>query len=238
MAKSNIEWTEMTWNPTTGCNKISAGCKYCYAEVMAKRLKGMGLPKYKNGFKITLHEDTLSIPFTWKKPKMVFVNSMSDLFHKDIPISFIKKVFKTMNQNTQHIFQVLTKRSDRLTQISNKVKWTKNIWMGVTVENSIMLNRIEDLKSINAYLKFISCEPLIGPLSSLNLNGIDWVIVGGESGRSPRMMKKEWILEIQRTCDYYKTPFFFKQWGGRSKKKSGRLLDGKTYCEMPLNIAS
>lgn len=238
MAKSTIEWTEMTWNPTTGCNKISAGCKYCYAEIMAKRLKGMGLPKYKNGFKITLHEDTLSIPFTWKKPKMVFVNSMSDLFHKDIPTSFIKKVFKIMNENSQHIFQVLTKRSDRLVQISGKLNWTKNIWMGVTIENSNVLHRMKDLKSTNAYLKFISCEPLIGPLISLNLNGINWVIVGGESGRSPRLMKKEWILQIQNSCSYYQIPFFFKQWGGRSKKKSGRLLNGKIYKEMPFNIAS
>lgn len=228
----------MTWNPTTGCNKISAGCKYCYAEVMTKRLKGMGLPKYKNGFNITLHEDTLSTPFTWKKPKMVFVNSMSDLFHKNIPTSFIKKVFKIMNENSQHIFQLLTKRSDRLAQISGKLNWTKNIWMGVTIENSNVLYRIDELKSTNAYLKFISCEPLIGPISSLNLDGIDWVIVGGESGRSPRPMEKGWVLEIQKACCYYQIPFFFKQWGGRSKKKSGRLLNGKTYNETPLNIAS
>ncbi len=234
MAQSAIEWTEMTWNQTTGCTKISEGCRYCYADVMTRRLQGMGLEKYSNGFNLTIHDFALNIPSTWKKPKLVFVNSMSDLFHKDVPLSFVKKVFKVMNNNPQHIFQVLTKRADILYQYSNDLKWTKNIWMGVTVENESALSRIDFIKKIPAHVKFLSCEPLIGPLTNLDINGIDWVIVGGESGRKVREIKREWVVEIREKCTEHSIPFFFKQWGGINKKKSGCNLDGKVYKEMPL----
>lgn len=241
MAQSSIEWTEMTWNPTTGCDKISMGCKFCYAEVMTRRLKAMGLPKYSRGFKLALHEQELQTPFTWKKPKMVFVNSMSDLFHKAVPVDFIQKVFKVMKENPQHIFQILTKRADILLEYDKKgfLEWTENIWMGVSVENEKMIPRIELLRQTNAITKFLSCEPLIGPLPGLNLNGINWVIVGGESGRSPRPMKQEWVIEIKEQCLERNTAFFFKQWGGTNKKKTGNLLNGKKYLEMPhIAIAS
>lgn len=233
MAQSSIEWTELTWNPTTGCNKISAGCKFCYAEVMARRLKAMGLDKYKSGFKLAIHEDALEIPYTWKSSKIVFVNSMSDLFHKDIPLSFIKKVFKVMNDNPQHTFQVLTKRSDILLKYHKQLKWTPNIWMGVSIEDEKVVHRVDDLRKTSALVKFLSCEPLIGPLPNLNLKNIDWVIVGGESGRKPRPMKPEWVLDIKTQCRIFKVAFFFKQWGGTNKKKTGRLLKGRTYSEMP-----
>lgn len=234
MAQSKIEWTELTWNPTTGCNKVSQGCKFCYAEVMARRLKAMGLEKYRNGFELTLHEDSLKIPYTWKQPKIVFVNSMSDLFHKDIPLEFIQRVFKVMNDNPQHVFQVLTKRADVLLKYHKELEWTHNIWMGVSVENEKSLNRINLLRKTQAKVKFLSCEPLIGPLKNLNLKKIDWVIVGGESGRRPRPMKPEWVFEIHNRCIESKVPFFFKQWGGTNKKKTGRVLKGKTYSEMPI----
>ena len=233
MAQSSIEWTEMTWNPTTGCNKVSAGCKYCYAEVMSRRLKAMGIEKYKDGFKLRLHEDALLIPYSWKSPKIVFVNSMSDMFHKDVPLSFLKKVFKTMNENPQHTFQVLTKRSEILLKFHKELNWTHNIWMGVSVEDSKVKNRIDDLRKTNARTKFLSCEPLIGALPKLNLKKIDWVIVGGESGRSPRVMDVDWVLDIQQQCKKSDVAFFFKQWGGTNKKKAGRILNGKTYDEMP-----
>lgn len=233
MAQSSIEWTEMTWNPTTGCNKISAGCKYCYAEVMSRRLQAMGIDKYKDGFKLRLHEDALLIPYGWKSPKIVFVNSMSDMFHKDVPLSFIQKVFKTMNENPQHTFQVLTKRSDILLKYHKELNWTHNIWMGVSVEDNRVKNRIDDLRKTNARTKFLSCEPLIGPLSKMNLKKIDWIIVGGESGRTPRPMDVNWVLDIQQQCKMAKVAFFFKQWGGTNKKKAGRILNGKTYDEMP-----
>lgn len=233
MAQSSIEWTEMTWNPTTGCDKISAGCKYCYAEVMARRLQAMGVEKYKHGFRLSMHEDALMIPYGWKSPKIVFVNSMSDLFHKDVPLSFIRKVFRTMNENPQHTFQVLTKRSDILLKYHHLLNWTHNIWMGVSVENEKVKCRIDDLRQTNARVKFLSCEPLIGPLWHLNLEKIDWVIVGGESGRKPRPMDVDWVLDIQRQCEESVVPFFFKQWGGTNKKKTGRLLRGRTYDEMP-----
>lgn len=233
MAQSSIEWTEMTWNPTTGCNKISAGCKFCYAEVMSKRLKAMNVDKYKDGFKIKTHDDALSIPYTWKKAKIVFVNSMSDLFHKDVPLEFIQKVFAVMNDNPQHVFQVLTKRSERLLELHTQLKWTHNIWMGVSVENEKVMHRIDDLRQTNARTKFLSCEPLIGPLPNMNLSNIDWVIVGGESGRTPRKMDADWALDIKDQCKTFDTKFFFKQWGGTNKKKAGRLLDGITYDEMP-----
>ncbi|MBL7911662.1 MAG: phage Gp37/Gp68 family protein [Bacteroidia bacterium] len=234
MANSSIEWTELTWNPTTGCTKISAGCKFCYAEVMTRRLKGMGQVKYKDGFKVVkTHESTLDIPYTWKGSKIVFVNSMSDLFHEKVPLDFIKDVFKVMNDNPQHVFQVLTKRADRLLELHKEFKWTHNIWMGVSVENDIMTTRIDCLRKTKAKVKFLSLEPLIGGLPSLNLNKIDWVIVGGESGHKPRPMKQEWVIDIQKQCKKAKVPFFFKQWGGRNKKETGRVLNGKTYNEMP-----
>ncbi|GAB2493341.1 DUF5131 family protein [Algoriphagus taiwanensis] len=234
MAQTSIEWTELTWNPVTGCTKISAGCKFCYAEVMTKRLKAMGVEKYQAGFKkVRIHEDALSIPYTWKKSKVVFVNSMSDLFHKDVPVEFIQKVFQVMKDNGQHVFQVLTKRADRLAEISHLLSWSHNIWMGVSVEDDRVLDRIDFLRQTGARVKFLSCEPLIGPLPNLNLNGIDWVIVGGESGHKPRPMDPEWVLDIQEQCQTAKVAFFFKQWGGKNKKKAGRELNGQTYDEMP-----
>lgn len=233
MASSSIEWTEMTWNPTTGCDKISAGCKHCYAEVMAHRLQAMGIEKYKNGFELALHEDALIIPYSWKTPKIVFVNSMSDLFHKNVPLKFIQQVFEVMNENPQHVFQVLTKRADILAKHQDKLRWTHNIWMGVSIENEKVLQRIDYLRQTNARVKFLSCEPLIAPLDNLNLNGIDWVIVGGESGRKPRPMKPEWVSSIQDQCTANSVAFFFKQWGGTNKKKNGYILNGNVYQEFP-----
>lgn len=222
----------MTWNPTTGCDKISAGCKYCYAEIMSKRLQAMGIEKYKDGFKVQLHESALDAPYSWRGQKVVFVNSMSDLFHKDIPLEFIKKVFKVMN-DTQHVYQVLTKRADVLLKYNSELEWAHNIWMGVSVEDAKAMTRVELLRSTNAKVKFLSCEPLIGPLPQLNLEGIDWVIVGGESGRKPRKMQVDWVLDIQEQCEKFGTKFFFKQWGGTNKKKAGRELNGRTFDEMP-----
>ncbi len=233
MAQSKIEWTEMTWNPSTGCNKISSGCRYCYAETMAKRLQAMGQEKYKNGFKLTLHPETLKIPYTWNKPRLVFVNSMSDLFHEDIPFDFIRDVFKVMNDNPQHIFQVLTKRADILLKYNTLLDWTQNIWMGVTVEDDKVLHRIDDLRNTGAVVKFLSMEPLLSNANNLNLFNIDWVIVGGESGPKARPMKKEWVIDIKEQCNRANVPFFFKQWGGMNKKANGRLLDGKLYDEWP-----
>jgi protein gp37 len=233
MAQSSIEWTEMTWNPVTGCTKVSAGCKFCYAEVMSKRLKAMGVEKYKDGFKLRMHEDALNIPYTWKKQKVVFVNSMSDLFHEDVPLEFIQKVFKVMNENGQHTFQVLTKRAERLLEVHTELNWTHNIWMGVSVEDSRVMNRIDLLRQTNARTKFLSCEPLIGPLHDMNLQNIDWVIVGGESGRKARPMDADWVLDIMDQCTAANVAFFFKQWGGTNKKKTGRILNGQTYDEMP-----
>jgi protein gp37 len=233
MAQSSIEWTEMTWNPITGCDKISAGCKYCYAEVMSRRLQAMGVEKYKNGFKLSMHEDVLLIPYGWKSPKIVFVNSMSDMFHEDVPFPFIQKVFKTMNENPQHTFQVLTKRSDILLKYHKGLNWTHNIWMGVSVEDERVKYRIDELRQTNARTKFLSLEPLIGPLPKINLKKIDWVIVGGESGRRPRPMDVDWVLDIQQQCEKAKVAFFFKQWGGTNKKITGRILNERTYDEMP-----
>ncbi len=233
MAQSSIEWTEMTWNPTTGCSKISAGCKFCYAEIMSKRLQAMGIDKYKDNFEVRTHEASLRIPYSWKHSKVVFVNSMSDLFHKDVPLYFIKRVFEVMNDNPRHVFQVLTKRAERLFEIHKELKWTHNIWMGVSVENDKVKNRIDFLRKTNARVKFLSCEPLIGPLKKMNLKKIDWVIVGGESGHTPRPMDTEWVLDIQQQCEENDVAFFFKQWGGKNKKMNGRLLEGKTYDEMP-----
>lgn len=234
MAQSSIEWTEMTWNPTTGCDKISAGCKFCYAEVMSKRLKAMGIEKYADGFKvIKTHDSELTRPFEWKSPKVVFVNSMSDLFHVKVPLPFIQQVFETMNECSQHTFQVLTKRAELVEAYSGQLNWTKNIWMGVSVEDYRVVDRIDHLRRSDAKVKFLSLEPLIGPLPNLNLDGIDWVIVGGESGRNPRPIRQEWVEDIQRQCEAAGVAFFFKQWGGKNKKASGRLLNGRTYDEMP-----
>jgi protein gp37 len=234
MAQSSIEWTEMTWNPTTGCTKISAGCKYCYAEVMTRRLMAMGIDKYKDGFAVRTHEDSLMTPFEWKKPKVVFVNSMSDLFHPDVPVEFIKKVFHVMNNTPQHTYQVLTKRADRLFEMHEQLNWAPNIWMGVSVEDERVTQRIDFLRQTNAAVKFLSCEPLIGPLMNLNLSGIDWAIVGGESGRKARPMEEWWVWDIKQQCQEQEVLFFFKQWGGTNKKKAGRELAGSTYNEMPV----
>ncbi len=204
MAQSSIEWTEMTWNPTTGCTKISAGCKFCYAEIMSKRLQAMGVDKYKDGFRVRVHPEALNIPYTWKSSKVVFVNSMSDLFHKDIPLDFIKRVFYVMNDNPQHVFQVLTKRAERLYTLHKQLKWTHNIWMGVSVENEKVTDRINFLRNTEAKVKFLSLEPLIGPLSNLNLKKIDWIIVGGESGHKPRPMNPDWVLPFQLYCRQYR----------------------------------
>ncbi len=236
MATSSIEWTQMTWNPTTGCTKISAGCKHCYAEVLSKRLKAMGQEKYKNNFKLTIHPKTLLIPFTWTKPRIVFVNSMSDLFHEKVPLSYIQQVFEVMNKCPQHQFQVLTKRAERLEQISHELTWTENIWMGVSVEDNRVINRIDHLRNTGAVIKFLSIEPLIGSVGEINLEGIDWVIVGGESGFNSREIKEEWVLDIKRQCRKSRVAFFFKQWGGKNKKVSGRLLKGRTYDEFPTKI--
>jgi len=233
MAKSSIEWTEMTWNPTTGCDKLSAGCKYCYAEVMTKRLKGMGQEKYKDGFKLRIHPTTLLAPFTWKKPQVVFVNSMSDLFHKEVPLTYVQQIFKVMNQTPQHTYQVLTKRGDVLSSYAPFLNFTPNIWIGVSVEDDRVLERIDYLRTVDAHVRFLSLEPLIGPLTNLNLDGIHWVIVGGESGFRARMMKTGWVEDIRIQCEDADVPFFFKQWGGKNKKAAGRLLNGRTYDEMP-----
>jgi protein gp37 len=235
MAQSSIEWTEMTWNPTTGCDKLSAGCKFCYAEVMTKRLKAMGQEKYADGFKvIRTHDSEIERPFSWRKPKVVFVNSMSDLFHMNVPLPFIQRVFNTMNRCPQHTFQVLTKRAELLEDYSNQLTWTPNIWMGVSVEDERVRFRIDHLRRSGAQIKFLSLEPLLGPLPNLNLDGIDWVIVGGESGRKPRPMKEEWVEDIRQQCEAAGVAFFFKQWGGVNKKESGRMLNERTYDEMPI----
>ena len=233
MAKSTIEWTESTWNPITGCTKISAGCKNCYASILAKRLQAMGQKKYQNGFVPTMHPDTLNDPFKWKNGKLVFVNSMSDSFHKEFPLTFIQQMFSVMNETPRHTYQVLTKRAERLEELSTFLNWTDNIWMGVSVENEKTIDRIDHLRKISAKIKFLSCEPLIGPLPNINLEGIDWVIVGGESGPNSRPMEKEWVDDIQQQCEKAGVAFFFKQWGGVNKKKTGRLLNGRTYDEMP-----
>jgi protein gp37 len=236
MAQSSIEWTEMTWNPVTGCTKVSAGCKFCYAEVMAKRLEAMGIHKYRYGFKLTCHEHELQTPYKWRSSKMVFVNSMSDLFHKDVPVEFVQKVFRVMKENPQHVFQILTKRADILLYYDKEglLDWTHNIWMGVSVEDQKAMKRINLLRQTNARTKFLSCEPLISELPNLNLDKIDWVIVGGESCRTPRPMEKKWVLDIKKQCNDAEVAFFFKQWGGTNKKKSGRELNGKVYNEMPI----
>jgi protein gp37 len=232
---SGIEWTESTWNPVTGCDKISTGCKHCYAERMAERLHAMGQANYRNGFDLTLQPKMLEPPLKWKKPQTIFVNSMSDLFHDDVPVEYIKRVFEVMARADWHRFQVLTKRAERLAAVSPQLAWTPNVWMGVSVENADYLWRIDCLRRTSAAVKFLSLEPLLGPLSALDLRGIHWVIVGGESGFRARPMSEAWVVEIRRQCDRAQVPFFFKQWGGVNKKKAGRLLDGRTWDEMPAN---
>jgi len=235
MATTKIEWTESTWNPITGCTKISSGCKFCYAEIMARRLRAMGQEKYKNGFRLTLHPETLREPYLWKKPKMIFVNSMSDLFHKDVPIDYIRNIFNIIKDNPHHVFQVLTKRADILRYYDSEgfLEWPHNLWMGVTVENADVVYRIDHLRNTGARVKFLSCEPLLTAIPNMNLQNIDWVIVGGESGRTPLCIKPEWVEQIKLQCQNHNTAFYFKQWGGTNKKKNGRLLDGKEYNEMP-----
>lgn len=230
---SNIEWTEFTWNPVTGCIKVSQGCKNCYAERMAKRLKAMGSERYADGFKPTLHWDLIDAPRAWRKPRLVFVNSMSDLFQEDVPETFIRSVFQTMVACPQHTFQILTKRSERLREIAAGLPWPENVWMGVSVEDARVLDRAFHLAAIPAAVRFLSCEPLIGPLDDLPLNNIDWVIVGGESGPRARQLEASWVKSIRRQCRRYGVAFFFKQWGGVRKDLTGRVLDGRTYDEMP-----
>jgi len=237
-ANSHIEWTEATWNPVTGCTKISAGCKNCYAERLALRLQAMGNHRYQHGFQVALHDDALDLPRSWRTPRRIFVNSMSDLFHQEVPLTFIRRVFQTMEECPQHTFQVLTKRSDRVAKLGSKLHWPKNVWMGVSVEDSRVLNRIDDLREVPAAVRFLSCEPLIGSMEGIDLRGIHWVIVGGESGPHARPMAIQWVRELFRACRRQKVPFFFKQWGGVRKDLTGRLLGGRTYDEMPQQIAA
>lgn len=230
---SGIEWTESTWNPVTGCAKLSPGCKHCYAERMAERLQAMGQENYRNGFRLTLQPHMLEVPLRWKRPQKIFVNSMSDLFHRDVPVDYILRVFSVMRRAHWHRFQILTKRSDRLVELDLLLDWAPNIWMGVSVESDEYRPRMDDLRKTGAVLKFLSLEPLLGPLHNLDLHGIDWVIVGGESGCGARVVDPAWVIDLRNQCLDARVPFFFKQWGGRNKKKAGRLLDGKTWDQMP-----
>ncbi len=233
MTKTKIEWTESSWNPITGCTKISDGCLNCYAEKMAFRLKAMGTKGYENGFEVTLQPHQLDKPLKLKKPQMIFVNSMSDIFHENVPDDYILKIFEIMNKAHWHTFQVLTKRPQRLESLRNKINWTKNIWLGTTIESNKYIDRVDYIKKTDASIKFISFEPLLSSVKEVDLKGIDWVIVGGESGSGARFIKKEWVYEIKNKCEDLNIAFFFKQWGGTNKKKSGRLLDGKVYNELP-----
>lgn len=232
-SQTTIEWTETTWNPVTGCTKVSPGCRNCYAERMAKRLQAMRQQRYRNGFSVTLQPLALEEPYRWRQPRLVFVNSMSDLFHEEIPLEYIQKVFMVMNTCPQHQFQILTKRSQRLKELHPRLPWTKNIWMGVSVENQDYTFRAEDLRSVPASIRFLSLEPLLGPINRLDLNGIDWVIVGGESGPHARPMKEEWVKRLRDVCLQKGVAFFFKQWGGVWKKRTGRILDGREWNDLP-----
>ena len=234
MGNTKIEWTESTWNPVTGCSEISAGCKNCYAKRMALRLQAMGQPNYRNGFKVTCHPKMLDLPLCWKKPQMIFVNSMSDLFHELVPEEFIFEIFDTMNKASRHQFQILTKRAERLSELAPSLKWTENIWMGVTVESADYKERIDYLRYTSAHVKFLSLEPLLDDLGRLDLNSIDWVIAGGESGPGARPVHIDWIRNIREQCISQDIPFFFKQWGGTNKKKTGKVLDGKIWNQMPV----
>jgi len=231
---SGIEWTESTWNPVTGCIKVSPGCKHCYAERMAERLQAMGQANYRNGFELTLQPHMLELPLRWKKPQAIFVNSMSDLFHDEVPADYIQRVFDVMRRARWHRFQVLTKRAERLAELDSELHWAPNIWMGVSVESDKYRFRVEALRATGAMLKFLSLEPLLGPLPDLDLRGIDWVIVGGESGPGARSMDPAWAKSLRDQCRRARVPFFFKQWGGKNKKRAGRVLDGRTWDQMPL----
>lgn len=231
---TSIEWTDVTWNPVTGCTKVSPGCKHCYAERMAKRLLAMGQERYANGFQVTLQEDVVEQPLRWRKPRRIFVNSMSDLFHLDVPADFIARVFATMEEADWHQFQILTKRPERLRELADELPWPKNVWAGVSVENEDYLWRIVELAAVPAAIRFLSLEPLLGPLPALTLKGIDWVIVGGESGPGARPMAAEWVRDIRRQCLEQGVAFFFKQWGGTRKSRTGRELDGRTWDQLPV----
>ncbi len=242
MADTTIEWTQKVWNPTTGCDRVTAGCDNCYALKMAKRLKGMGSAKYQAdgdpqtsgpGFGLTVHPGSLAEPFRWRSPQMVFVNSMSDLFHGKVPLEFIQQVFDVMAATPRHTYQVLTKRARRLRRLAPQLKWPANLWMGVSVEDARVLHRVDELRRVPADVRFLSCEPLIGPLSGLNLDGISWVITGGESGPGARPVEADWVREVRDLCQASGTAFFHKQWGGRTPKASGRELDGRVWSEFP-----
>jgi len=232
-ANTRIEWTNMTWNPVTGCTKISQGCKHCYAERMAHRLQAMGSARYERGFHLTVHEDLADLPRGWRRPRMIFVNSMSDLFHEDVPLAFIQRVFRTMEACPQHVFQVLTKRGSRLRAVAGDLVWPGNVWMGVSVEDERVADRADALRAVPAATRFLSCEPLIGPLGRLDLRGIHWVIVGGESGPGARPMRPEWVRGLRDRCAAEGVAFFFKQWGGVRKHATGRELDGRTHDAFP-----
>ena len=242
MAKTSIEWTEVTWNPTTGCDRVSAGCDHCYALTLAKRLRAMGAAKYQNdgdprtsgpGFAITTHPHTLLEPLSWKTPRTVFVNSMSDLFHAKVPISFVKDVFDVISETPQHTYQILTKRSLRLRKMADKLIWPENLWMGVSVEDSRVISRVDHLRAVPASVRFLSCEPLLGPLDTMDISDINWIIAGGESGPRYRPIDINWVRGLRDSCIREGVPFFFKQWGGRTPKALGRDLDGRAWSEMP-----
>ncbi|WP_372410165.1 DUF5131 family protein [Streptomyces luteireticuli] len=243
--RSAIEWTEATWNPTTGCDRVTSGCDNCYALTLARRLKAMGTAKYQNdgdprtsgpGFGVTLHPDSLKVPSQWKAPRMVFVNSMSDLFHARVPLTFVRQVFEVIAATPQHTYQLLTKRSLRLRRLADRLDWPPNLWMGVSIEHADQLGRVEDLRHVPAALRFLSCEPLLGPLTGMDLTGIGWVIAGGESGPNHRPLREGWILEIRDNCTAHGVPFFFKQWGGRTPRTGGRELAGQTWDEIPQRL--
>lgn len=231
--KSAIEWTDSTWNPVTGCNKVSPGCKRCYAETFAERWRGIAGHPYEQGFDLRLWPDRLELPLTWKKPRTIFVNSMSDLFHEEVPVRFVEQVFSTMERASWHTFQILTKRSERLAELAPNLNWPPNVWMGVSVETAKYLRRADHLRRVPSAVRFLSLEPLLGPLGLVDLSGIQWVIVGGESGPGARPLDAEWVREIRKQCRVARVPFFFKQWGGVHKKKNGRVLDGRTWDGMP-----
>ena len=245
--RSAIEWTEATWNPTTGCDRVSRGCDNCYALTLAKRLKAMGQPRYQRdgdprtsgpGFGLTLHPDSLELPLTWKRPRLVFVNSMSDLFHAQVPTSFVRQVLEVIAETPQHTYQVLTKRARRLRRVAPSLTWPSNLWMGVSIEDLSAVQRIDDLRTVPAALRFLSCEPLLGPLPRLQLDGIGWVIAGGESGANARQLDPAWVVDLRDQCTSAEVPFFFKQWGGRTPKAGGRVLNGRTWDDMPLSLAA
>ena len=230
---SRIEWTHSSWNPVTGCSRVSEGCQHCYAERMAKRLQGMGVAKYAKGFEVNVHPDVLEEPLGWKKPRLIFVNSMSDLFHEKIPVAYLRQIFDVMRRADWHVFQILTKRAERLAKMAPRIDWPPNVWMGVTVESARFTHRIDHLREAGAAIKWLSMEPLLTPVSDIDLTGIDWVVVGGESGPGARPMKKEWVVDIQKQCREQNVHFFFKQWGGMNKKKAGRRLNGRIFDDMP-----